>query len=231
MVPQGAADVFVKLEWFDSAGSNKDRIALVMIEEAERRGELQPGMTVVEYTGGGTGSTPAFVCAAKGYRFVVVSSDAFSLAKLRTMTALGAELTIEPSLAARSPLTSSPRIVAAATDLADQPGTYFTDQLRNSDCLVGCREIGREPVEQMDRPIDVLRGRRDRRAGDAGHRSTRGRRLERQGRHLRARIKRSALRGSARNASRPGHRDRRRTPSAGFGQLRRGATVAEADVG
>ena len=156
VVPQGAADVFVKLEWFNPTGSYKDRMALAMVEEAERRGELQPGMTVVEYTGGSTGSSLAFVCAAKGYRFVVVSSDAFSPAKLRTMTALGAELHIEPSLGGKVTPDLVPRMVAAATELADQPGTYFTDQLRNSDSLVGYREIGRELVEQMDRPVDVF---------------------------------------------------------------------------
>lgn len=156
VVPQGAADVFVKLEWFNPTGSYKDRMALAMVQEAERRGELQPGMTVVEYTGGSTGSSLAFVCAAKGYRFVVVSSDAFSPAKLRTMTALGAELHIEPSLGGQVTPDLVPRMVAAATELADQPGTYFTDQLRNSDSLVGYREIGRELVEQMDRPIDVF---------------------------------------------------------------------------
>lgn len=73
VVPQGAADVFVKLQWFNPTGSYKDRMALAMVEEAERRGELQPGMKAVEYTGGRAGSSLAFVCAAKGYRFVVVS--------------------------------------------------------------------------------------------------------------------------------------------------------------
>jgi len=97
VVPAGAADVFVKLEWFNPTGSYKDRMALAMVEEAERRGDLRPGMTVVEYTGGSTGSSLAFVCAAKGYRFRVVSSDAFAPEKLKTMQAFGAELTIVPS--------------------------------------------------------------------------------------------------------------------------------------
>src|SRR6476469_6897337 len=83
IVPPGSADVLVKLEYFNPTGSYKDRMALSMIEEAERRGDLRPGMTVVEYTGGSTGSALAFVCAVKGYRFKVVSSDAFSKEKLR----------------------------------------------------------------------------------------------------------------------------------------------------
>jgi hypothetical protein len=77
VMPAGAADVYVKLEWFNPTGSYKDRMALAMIVEAERRGDLTPGMTVVEYTGGSTGSSLAYVCAVKGYRFRVVSSDAF----------------------------------------------------------------------------------------------------------------------------------------------------------
>ena len=82
VVPAGAADVYVKLEWFNPTGSYKDRMALAMIEEAEKRGDLRPGMTVVEYTVGSTGSSLAYVCAVKGYRFKVVSSDAFSEEKL-----------------------------------------------------------------------------------------------------------------------------------------------------
>lgn len=63
IVPEGSADILVKLEYFNTTGSYKDRMALAIIEEAEKRGDLQPGMTVVEYTGGSTGSSLAFVCA------------------------------------------------------------------------------------------------------------------------------------------------------------------------
>ena len=69
VVPDGAAAVFLKLEWFDPTGSHKDRMALAMIEQAEHRGELEPGTTVVEYTAGSTGSAPSFVCAA-GLRYL-----------------------------------------------------------------------------------------------------------------------------------------------------------------
>ena len=69
VVPKNSAEVFVKLEYFNPTGSYKDRMALAMIEEAEARGDLRPGMTVVEYTGGSTGSSLAFVCAVKGYTF------------------------------------------------------------------------------------------------------------------------------------------------------------------
>src|SRR5512137_2048290 len=93
----GCAEIFVKYEGANPTGSMKDRMALSMIEEAERRGELKPGGKVVEYTGGSTGSSLAMVCAKKGYHAHFVSSDAFAEEKLLTMRAFGAELDIIPS--------------------------------------------------------------------------------------------------------------------------------------
>jgi cysteine synthase len=156
VVPDEASDVLVKLEWFNPTGSYKDRIALSMIEEAERRSELRPGMTVVEYTGGSTGSSLAYVCAAKGYRLRVVSSDAFAEEKLKTMAAFGAELTVIPSGGRGITPQLIDRIIDQARRFADEPGTYWTDQLNNPDALVGYREVGRELLEQMDAPIDVF---------------------------------------------------------------------------
>ena len=156
VVPDGAADVFVKLEWFNPTGSYKDRMALAMIEEAERRGDLRPGMSVVEYTAGSTGSSLAYVCAVKGYRFRVVSSDAFAAEKLKTMAAFGAELTlIDSDDGAITPELIS-RVIDKAREYALEPGTYWTNQLHNDDCLVGYREVGRELLEQMDRSIDCF---------------------------------------------------------------------------
>lgn len=156
VVPDGAADVVVKLEWYNPTGSYKDRMALAMVEEAERRGDLEPGMTVVEYTGGSTGSSLAFVCAAKGYRFRVVSSDAFSAEKLRTMNAFGAELTIVESRAGMITPDLVPRMMDTAREFAAEPGSYWTNQLHNQDSLVGYRSVGEELLEQLDRPIDVF---------------------------------------------------------------------------
>ena len=156
VTPEGAADLFVKLEWFNPTGSYKDRMALAMVEEAERRGDLRPGMTVVEYTGGSTGSSLAFVCAAKGYRFKVVSSDAFSAEKLKTMTAFGADLTIVPSEGGKITPDLVPRMIEQAKEYAAEPDTYFTDQLNNADSLIGYRKVGEELLEQMGRPIDVF---------------------------------------------------------------------------
>jgi cysteine synthase A len=156
VVPDGAADVFVKLEWFNPTGSYKDRMALATIEEAERRGDLRRGMTVLEYTGGSTGSSLAFVCAVKGYRFVAVSSDAFAEEKLKTMRAFGAEVVMVESEGGQITGDLIPRLIAKATELAAEPDTYFTDQLNNSDMQIGYRAVGHEILEQLDRPIDVF---------------------------------------------------------------------------
>jgi len=156
VVPDGAADVFVKLEWFNPTGSYKDRMGLAMIEEAERRGDLRPGMTVLEYTAGSTGSSLAFVCAVKGYHFKVVTSDAFAPEKLATMAALGADLTIVPSVGGKITPDLTPRMIEAARELAADPNVYWTNQLHNRDSLVGYQQVGVELLEQMARPIDVF---------------------------------------------------------------------------
>lgn len=156
VVPPGAADVFVKLEYFNPTGSYKDRMALAMIEEAESRGDLKPGMEVVEYTGGSTGSSLAFVCAVKGYQFSVVSSDAFALEKLNTMRAFGAELHIVPSEGGVVTPDLVPRMISEAESIADERDAYFTNQLYNADTITGYRAIGRELIEQLGPQIDAF---------------------------------------------------------------------------
>ncbi len=158
ILPPDHADVFVKLEALNPTGSYKDRMALAMIEEAEKRGELRPGMTVVEYTGGSTGSSLAFVCAAKGYTLKIVSSDAFAAEKLATMRAFGAELELIPSTGGQITPDLVPRMMERAKELAAEDDTYATDQFNNYDSLVGYRGIGRELLDQLDRPIDVFCG-------------------------------------------------------------------------
>jgi cysteine synthase A len=158
VVPQGSADVYVKLEQFNPTCSYKDRMALAMIEEAEKRGDLSPGMTVVEYTGGSTGSSLAFVCAVKGYRFKVVSSDAFAEEKLKTMQAFGADVHLVPSKGGKITPDLVPRMIEKAEEFARSDDTYFTNQLHNRDTLVGYEQIGRELLNQIDRPIDVYCG-------------------------------------------------------------------------
>src|ERR1700726_3767043 len=97
VVSRSMGEVLVKLEYYNPTGSYKDRMALAMIEGAEVRGELRPGMRVVEWTGGSTGSSLAMVCAVKGYRFTPISSDGFAKEKLQTMRLFGADLEIFPA--------------------------------------------------------------------------------------------------------------------------------------
>jgi cysteine synthase A len=158
VVPPNSAAVFVKLEYFNPTGSYKDRMALSMIEEAEARGTLLPGMTVVEYTGGSTGSSLAFVCAVKGYPFKVVSSDAFAREKLQTMRAFGAQLTIMPSRGGQITPDLIPRMMEEARTLAQEPNTYWTNQFHNADMLTGYEQIGQELLEQVDGPIHAFCG-------------------------------------------------------------------------
>ena len=158
VVPAGAADVLVKLEFFSPTGSYKDRMALAMIEGAERRGALRSGMRVVEFTGGSTGSSLAMVCAAKGYRCVLLSSDAFAQEKLRTMRAFGAELRLIPSDAGKVTPALFERFRAAIADLAAEPDTFWTDQFNNPDALDGYEGIGRELLEQTGGAVDVFCG-------------------------------------------------------------------------
>ena len=142
------ADVLVKLEYFNPTGSYKDRMALAMIEGAERRGTLKAGMRVIEYTGGSTGSSLAMVCAMKGYEFHPLSSDAFSEEKLNTMRAFGADLELIASDGGRVTPALFDRFKARIAELAKQPNTFFTDQFNNDDALDGYANIGRELFEQ-----------------------------------------------------------------------------------
>jgi cysteine synthase A len=150
------ADVLVKLEYYNPTGSYKDRMALAMIEAAESRGALRPGMTVLEYTGGSTGSSLAFVCAVKGYRCHIVTSDAFAREKLRTMRAFGATLTVIPSEGGRITPDLIPRMIEEARHLAQADDVYWTDQLNNRDAIAGYAQIGRELVAQANGQIDAF---------------------------------------------------------------------------
>jgi cysteine synthase A len=156
VVPPESATVLMKLEYFNPTGSYKDRMALAMIEEAEARGDLKPGMPVVEYTGGSTGSSLAFICSIKGYRFIAVSSDAFSQEKLDTMRAFGAELHVVQSKGGKVTPDLIPKLIEKAQSIADEEGAYFTDQLHNSDAITGYRTIGRELAEQVGAELDVF---------------------------------------------------------------------------
>ena len=157
IVPHGAADVFVKLEYFNPTGSYKDRMALAMIEGAEARGALRPGMRVVEYTGGSTGSSLAMVCAVKGYPFLPLSSDAFAREKIRTMEAFGANVEVLPSEGGTVTPGLFDRFKARIAVLKDEPNTFWTDQFHNTDALKGYGEIGIELLRQIG-TVDLFCG-------------------------------------------------------------------------
>ena len=155
LTAKGSADVVVKLESFNPTASYKDRMALAMIEGAERRGALRKGMRVVEYTGGSTGSSLAMVCAMKGYDFHPLSSDAFSAEKLDTMRAFGADLEILPSDGGKVTPALFDRFKKRIKELAADSNTYWTDQFNNPDALDGYGNIGRELAEQVGK-IDAF---------------------------------------------------------------------------
>jgi cysteine synthase A len=131
--PLNGAELWLKLEYRNPTGSMKDRMALAMIEGAERDGLVSPGDTVVEYTGGSTGPALALVCRAKGYRALIVIADCFTEERFQLMTALGAELDVVPSVAGRPNVTSQDihNMVERAAELAAAPGHYATDQFRS----------------------------------------------------------------------------------------------------
>lgn len=148
------ADVYVKLESVNPTGSMKDRMALSMIEGAERRGELRPGGMVVEYTGGSTGSSLALVCAMKGYGAHFVSSDAFSGEKLQTMKAFGAELDIIPGEDGKITAGLFQKMIARAKELSNEPNTFWTDQFNNIDNRNAYHQMAWEIINELGKDID-----------------------------------------------------------------------------
>jgi len=124
LAPDGI-DLYVKVEAFNPLGSVKDRLALGVIEDAERRGVLKPGQTVIEATSGNTGIGLAMVCAAKGYPLVVTMAESFSVERRRLMRFLGAKVVITPA-----PAGGTGR-VQKAVELAQTHGWFLTRQFEN----------------------------------------------------------------------------------------------------
>ena len=156
VVPPDCAHIFVKLEWENPSGSMKDRMALAVISRAEEDGRLKRGDTVVEYTGGSTGASLALVCAAKGYRLKIVTSEAFSQEKRDQMAALGAELTLVPSEDGRTTKKLILDMIEAARKLSQEPHTHWTDQLNNHDSIAGYHPLGEEIWSQTHGEIDAF---------------------------------------------------------------------------
>jgi cysteine synthase len=156
VVPSNGAAVLVKLESENPTGSVKDRMALEVIARAEADGRLKPGGTVVEYTGGSTGTSLALVCAARGYRMRIVTSDAFSKEKRDHMAALGAELVLVPSEGGLTTKKLILDMIETARGLSREPGAYWTDQLSNPDTIAGYHALGEEIWEQTRGQVDAF---------------------------------------------------------------------------
>jgi cysteine synthase A len=121
----GHVELYVKVEAFNPAGSVKDRLALAIILDAEQRGTLKPGQTVVEATSGNTGVALAAICAAHGYPFVAVMSETFSIERRKLIRAYGGKVVLTPAAARGSGM------VARAVELAQKHGWFFTNQFEN----------------------------------------------------------------------------------------------------
>src|SRR5262245_39843937 len=156
VVPPLAAEGYVKREWENPTGSVKDRMAQAVIARAEADGRLKPGYTVVEYTGGSTGASLALVCAAKGYRIRIVTSDAFSQEKRDHMSALGAELVLVPSEGGKTTKKLILDMIEKARQLSAEPHTFWSDQLNNSDTIAGYHVLGEEIWKQTNGQVDAF---------------------------------------------------------------------------
>src|ERR1700687_2125223 len=120
-----ATTIYVKCEAFNPMSSVKDRLAIAMIEDAEKRGVLKPGQTVVEPTSGNTGIALAMVCAVKGYPFVAIMSDSFSVERRKLMKGLGAKVILHPAAERGTGM------VKKAEELAKEKGWFLPQQFEN----------------------------------------------------------------------------------------------------
>ncbi len=156
VVPANHARVLVKLEGANPTGSMKDRMAIAVIERAESDGRLPRGGTVVEYTGGSTGTSLALVCAAKAYRIRIVTSDAFSQEKRDHMRALGADLIEVPSEGGRITRELIEEMIELARQISEVPDTFYSDQLQNVDAIAGYHPLGEEIWSQTGGNVNAF---------------------------------------------------------------------------
>lgn len=154
LITNDSADVYVKLESANPTGSMKDRMALSMIEGAEKAGTLKKGYRVIDYTGGSTGSSLALICAYKNYKTLFITSDAFAEEKLRTMKAFGAELELVPSDNGKISKTVIASALERVNQLKDERNTFWTDQFNNTDNKRAYHGMAREILSQMNRKVD-----------------------------------------------------------------------------
>ena len=155
------ATILAKLEYYNPSGSVKDRIALSMIEEAERQGKIKKGDIIVEPTSGNTGTSLALVCALKGYRMIAVMPDQMSQERKDMMAAFGAEIALVPSQGKAEPETFSKEDVEAtlakAAELASQPGHFMPNQFANpANTLAHQKTTAEEIWQATDGRIDAF---------------------------------------------------------------------------
>jgi cysteine synthase A len=150
------AKVLLKIEAANPTGSMKDRMALAMIEGAERDGRLRPGGSVVEYTTGSTGTSLALVCGVKGYPLDIVTADAFAEEKLSHMTILGARVRVLKSDGGRMTEQLTLDMIAAAKQIAADTGAVSMDQLRNTNQLNAYRALADEVWTQTGGRVDAF---------------------------------------------------------------------------
>ncbi|MGH9429724.1 MAG: PLP-dependent cysteine synthase family protein [Terriglobia bacterium] len=156
VVPKGGARVVAKLEGANPTGSMKDRMAMSMIEAAEADGTLKPGGRVVEFTGGSTGTSLAMVCAAKGYRLSIVTSNAASMEKRQHMKALGAEMTVLHSEGAKVTNELFKALLAESEKIAHETGAFWTNQFKNLNQAAGYKNLGQEIWDQTSGRVDAF---------------------------------------------------------------------------
>lgn len=154
LVGSESADIYIKFEGANPTGSMKDRMALSMIEGAERRGELKKGGTVVDYTGGSTGGSLAMICSAKGYKAHFVTSDAFAKEKLQTMRAFGATLDIVPSDNGKITAQIIDTAIERVREKAKEANTFYTNQFSNVDNRNAYHQMAKEIINELGNNID-----------------------------------------------------------------------------
>ncbi|UQD50695.1 cysteine synthase A [Bacillus methanolicus] len=151
LIDENSAEVYLKLEYFNPGSSVKDRIALAMIEDAEKKGVLKPGDTIIEPTSGNTGIGLAMIAAAKGYKTVIVMPETMSMERRNLLRAYGAELV----------LTSGPDgmkgAIQKAEELVKEHGYFMPQQFKNeANPEIHRKTTGKEIVEQMGDQLDAF---------------------------------------------------------------------------
>lgn len=156
LVPAGSARILLKLESHNPTGSMKDRMARAMIDGAEASGQLAPGREVVEFTGGSTGTSLAFVCAARRYPLQIITSDAFSIEKRNHMKAFGATLTLVPSDGGRITPDLFVKMRALTEAMVADRGAFWTNQFANHDQAGGYQSLADEVWQQTSGVVDAF---------------------------------------------------------------------------